>query len=138
MHVSFGKGGFKTELFEEKKMMLHYYMMVMFVGSFTQSVPPAARSLAVLVAVYAIITAAKLSPWLSQYITGWGAVAVNVILTILGLIVAIPADQLYSWNSFVSVVVSVLGSSGIHGMTKNIPSTPPVTPAATPYIPSNK
>lgn len=104
---------------------------LMLVGNFAVSVPPAARSLAVLAAVYAIITAAKLSPWLAQYITGWGGVVVNTVLTVIGLIVVIPADQLYSWNSLVSVIVSVLGSSGIHGMVKNIPAAPPATPPAT-------
>lgn len=95
----------------------------MFVGDFTASFPPAARTLAVSGSVYAIMAAAKKNTWVSQKITGWYAVALNLAFTITGLVIVIPADQLYSTNSMVSIVVGVLGSSGIHGMSKAIPAS---------------
>lgn len=98
-------------------------MFFIFIGTFMTSIPPAATLLIVLTAVYAVITAAKASPWLGPMLTGWVSVLVNIVLTILALVIAVPAGQLYSWTSLVSLIVSVLGSSGIHGMTKNIPAT---------------
>jgi hypothetical protein len=77
----------------------------------------------VLASVYAIMFAAKLNPWVKAHITGWVAVALNVALTTLGLVLAIPAAQLYTLQSFTSVVVGVLGSSGIAGMVKSVPPT---------------
>jgi len=102
--------------------VVHFILLV---GSFTDSFPPAARTLTVMIAVYAIILAAKQSPWLKQYLTGWISVLVNFLITVLGLFIAVPADQLYSWNTLVAVIVSVLGSSGIHGMAQSIPTSSP-------------
>lgn len=104
----------------------------LFVGSFSLHVPPAATMLLVLAAVYAMIAAAKASPWLGPKLTGWVTVLINVLLTVLGLFIAVPASQLYTWNTLVSVIVSVLGSAGIHGMTQNIPPSPPPSGAVTP------
>lgn len=96
---------------------------MIFVGSFTDSLPPAARTLAVAGSVYGIMRAAKTNDWVCQYINGWIAVGFNLVLTILGLLVAVPTDQLYSANTFVSVAIGVLSSSGIHGMSKAIPAS---------------
>lgn len=95
----------------------------MFIGSFTDSFPPAARTLAVSGAVYGIMRAAKFNAWVSAKINGWLAVAFNFVLTVLGLIVVVPAEQLYTLNTFTAVVVGVLSSSGIHGMSKAIPAS---------------
>lgn len=113
-------------------------MIFMFIGNFLASIPPAATLLIVLTAVYAIIAAAKASPWLGPHLTGWVTVTVNIVLTVLALVLAVPANQLYSWTTLVSLIVSVLGSSGIHGMTQNIPPTPPpATPAVEKvYVPN--
>lgn len=97
--------------------------MILIIGYTFSSVPPAARSLAVIVAVYTIMLAAKQNTWVANHVKGWYGVAFNTLLTILGVLVVVPADQLYSINTIVAVAVSVLGSSGIHGMSKSIPPT---------------
>jgi hypothetical protein len=91
---------------------------------FLSALPPAATMLVIVAGVYGVILAAKNSPWLGPLITGWWAVALNVVLTVLALIAALPANQLYTWNGLAIVLVGVLGSSGIHGMVTNVPSTP--------------
>lgn len=95
----------------------------MFIGTYTDALPPAARTLAVAGSVYGIMFAAKKNNWVCQYINGWLAVTFNFVLTVLGLIVVVPAEQLYTLNTFTAVVVGVLSSSGIHGMSKSIPTT---------------
>ena len=83
------------------------------------TIPPAAKTLVVIVAVFTILQAMKLSPWLNQYVvTGWKAVGLNVLLTIGGLLVTVPAANLYTLNTFVLVITSVLGSAGLHGTQK--------------------
>lgn len=103
-------------------LMMFMFIHVFFIPSFGLPIPTAGQLLVVLTAVFAIMTAAKASPWLSPYLKGWVSLTVNIILTILGLIIAVPANQLYTWPGFIALIVSVLGSSGIHGMVTNIPS----------------
>jgi hypothetical protein len=95
----------------------------MIIGSFTEHIPPAARTLAIAGSVYGILRAAKTNDWVIQYINGWIAVAFNLMLTILGIVILVPSDQLYTTNTLVTVITGVLTSSGIHGMSKNIPPT---------------
>jgi hypothetical protein len=93
------------------------------IGEFAAHVPPAARTLAIAGSVYGIMFAAKKNDWVCQYINGWLAVGFNFILTVLGLLVVVPAEQLYTLNTFTAIVVGVLSSSGIHGMSKAIPAS---------------
>lgn len=109
-------------------MFMHKLLMFIFIPSFGLPIPTAAQLLVVLTAVFAIMTAAKASPWLSQYLNGWVSVTLNIVLTVLGLVIAVPANQLYTWPGLVALIVTVLGSSGIHGMVTNVPPTKPVPP----------
>src|SRR6267154_204510 len=104
-------------------------MHVIMIIIFAIALPPAAKTLIVIGSVYAIMFAAKQNASIAKYLTGWAAVVVNVILTALGLLMAIPADQLYTLNTFTSVVIGVLGSSGIHGMVNAIPATKATQPS---------
>lgn len=103
--------------------MFLMFLTFLFLPSFGLPIPTAAQLLVVLTAVFAIMTAAKASPWLSPYLKGWVSLTVNIILTVLGLVIAVPANQLYTWPGFIALIVTVLGSSGIHGIQTNIPKT---------------
>jgi hypothetical protein len=81
----------------------------------TLNIPPAAKVLAVIGAVYGILQAAKRIPALTKYLTGWVAIAVNVLLSAGGLLIAIPADQLYTQSTLLALITTVLSAAGIHG-----------------------
>ena len=84
------------------------------------TIPPAAKVLAISGSVYGILLAAKKIPALTQYLTGWLSVAFNVALTIVGLLIAIPADQLYTVNTAMTLLTAGLGAAGIHGTVKSM------------------
>src|ERR1700761_835505 len=88
------------------------------------NVPPAAKTLAVLVFVYGILQVLKMSTVLAPYITGWKAFALNALLSLGGMLVVIPADQLYSWSTLGTTITEwltvVLGAAGIHGTTSKL------------------
>jgi hypothetical protein len=90
--------------------------------------PPAAQVLAVIVAVYGLIQGLKQIPALKPWITGWKAVLLNGLLTAGGLLVTIPADQLYTLNTLLSLVATMAGSAGIHGTVTAL-SKPTPAPA---------
>ena len=96
-------------------------MIFLFVFNFLAHVPPAAKTLSVMVAVYSIMTAAKKNDWICTHVNGWKAVAFNLLFTTIGLLIVVPEGSLYSVNTLTLLVVGLLGSSGIHGMVKSIP-----------------
>lgn len=98
-------------------------LLALFIPSFGLPIPTAAQLLVVLTAVFTIMSAAKISPWLGPKLKGWVSVVLNIILTVLGLVIAVPANQLYTWPGFIALIVTVLGSSGIHGMVTNVPAS---------------
>lgn len=93
------------------------------------SLPPAVKTLAVLGFVYGIIQILKQSTVLAPYITGWKATALNAVLSLLGLLVVIPADQLYSLSTLGTTITTwlgiVLGAAGIHGTVSKLSGPPP-------------
>jgi len=101
--------------------MLHLTMMFLVLVAF--ALPPAAKTLTVAATVYAVLQAAKQSPWAAKYISGWVAVLANVILTVLGVVLAppgIPADQLYTLATFQQIVITVFLSAGLHGTVSKV------------------
>jgi hypothetical protein len=112
--------------------MIHVLMMfVVAVASLT--VPPAAKVLAIIVLVYPLIQGLKKIPALTAYLTGWVAIGFNVVLSACGLLIAIPADQLYTTNTFLALATACLGAAGVHG-TMSAMSAPQMlvtTPPAT-------
>ena len=92
---------------------------------FVFTVPPAVKVLAIAAFVYAIMQAAKKSPWLSPYLKGWVAVAVNVVLTIAGIVMAIPANQLYTMDTLQLILITVLTSAGVHGTVSKLVNPSP-------------
>ena len=84
----------------------------------TLAIPPAAKVLAVSGSVYGILLGAKKIPALTQYLTGWVSVAFNVVLSVIGLVIAIPADQLYTTNTALTLLTAALTAAGVHGTVK--------------------
>ena len=60
------------------------------------SLPPAAPVIAVSGGVFAVIQAAKRSPWAAPYLKGWVAVAANVLLTTGGILMSVQPGQLWT------------------------------------------
>jgi hypothetical protein len=85
--------------------------------------PPAAKTLAVVTLIYGLVQGIKKIPVLTPYITGWVAVALNLVLQVCGFFVTIPADQLYTSNTLTLIinglVLPYLASAGIHGTIKS-------------------
>ena len=90
-------------------------MIHLFAVAIALNIPAAAKVLAVIGSVYGLLQAAKKIPALTQYLTGWVAIAVNVLLSAGGLLIAIPADQLYTQSTLLALVTTVLSAAGIHG-----------------------
>jgi hypothetical protein len=82
------------------------------------SIPPAAKTLAVIVAVYGVLQAVKKIPGINP--TGWVAVLFNLLLTACGLLVVIPADQLYTTGTLIALLTSAASAAGIHGTVKSL------------------
>lgn len=79
------------------------------------ALPPAAKVLAIVALVYPIIQGLKRIPALTPYLTGWLAIALNVALSACGILIAVPADQLYTTNTILALVTAILGAAGVHG-----------------------
>ena len=70
--------------------------------------------------VYAVIKAAKQSPWFAPYLSGWLAVVVNVVFTIVGVVVTAQPDTLWTVGTLQAILIAVFMSSGIHGMASKV------------------
>ena len=92
----------------------------MILATITLTVPPAAKVLAVSASVYGILLAAKKVSALTKFLQGWVSIAFNVALTITGLIIAIPADQLYTANTAITLISTALAAAGVHGTVKSL------------------
>jgi hypothetical protein len=82
------------------------------------ALPPAEKVAAVIVAVYPTIQLLKRIPAVTAFLTGWKAIALNAVLSGCGLFVVppgIPPDQLYTLNTAILLVTTILGSAGVHG-----------------------
>lgn len=100
--------------------MLFHLLIIMF---FAVAIPPSVKVLAVVGAVYGILQSLKKVPVLAPYLTGWIAMILNVALSVLGTLVTIPADQLYTQgtlNALVTVIITSLSAAGIHGTVKSM------------------
>ena len=94
--------------------MMHMILMYVLVAV-TITVPPAAKVLAIIALVYPLIQGLKRIPALTPYLTGWVAIMLNVALSACGLLIAIPANQLYTTNTLLALITACLGAAGVHG-----------------------
>jgi hypothetical protein len=99
----------------------------------------AAKVLAISAVVYAALQALKKAfPALS----GWASVAINVALSVIGAVIVVPPDQLFSLTTLTTVLVggiAAAGAAGVHGTVQNlapagVQSALGQAPAATPSI----
>lgn len=105
----------------------------MFLLAFSISGIDASKVLAIMASVFAILQAAKKAfPALS----GWYAVAINVAISVIGMLVVIPPDKLFSLETLTTAalaLIAALGAAGIHGTYTNVinPPEPVVIPSMT-------
>src|SRR3954468_16413947 len=77
----------------------------------------AAKVIAIAVIIYPILQGVKKAiPSLS----GWYAVALNVVLALGGVIVAVPANQLFSVGTLLMFITAATAAAGIHGTIKSL------------------
>ena len=99
---------------------MHLLAFFFLLTALTIVVPPAAKMLAIVAVVYPLIQGLKKIPALTPYIKGWWAIALNVALSALGLLITIPADQLYTTNTALALVTAILAAAGVHGTVSNL------------------
>ena len=97
------------------------------------SIPPAAKTIAVIASVYGLLQGIKKIPGLTAFITGWKAIALNVALSACGLLITIPADQLYTTNTLLLLLTTGAGAAGVHGTVSALsaPTVLATTPPST-------
>ena len=77
----------------------------------------AAKVIAIAVVVYPVRQALKKA---LPNLSGWYAVGVNVFLSLLGVIVAVPADQFFTVDTLAMLITAATAAAGIHGTVKNL------------------
>jgi len=97
-------------------LVIHFVLVLLVqIAAVSNNLPPAAKVLAIVLLVYPTIQALKQWPFLAPYLTGWKAILLNVLLSAGGLLITVPADQLYTMATLYSLLQAVAGAAGIHG-----------------------
>ncbi len=128
--------------------------LILVAVSFT--VPPAAKVVAAFVLIYTLMMGLKKIPALTQYMNGWVAITINILLAVGSLFVppnGIQASDLWTTNTFLAVVNAVAtalttsaAAAGIHGTIKamsqpqmlaSIPPDPQVKEVPAELVPLN-
>jgi hypothetical protein len=104
--------------------------IAMWIVAVAVTVPPATKVVAALILVYTITMGLKRIPALTPYLTGWVAIAVNMVLAVGSIFVppnGIQASDLWTTNTFLAIVEAVAtaittaaGAAGIHGTLKSM------------------
>ena len=94
--------------------------VMMFLVAVALTIPPAAKVLAIAALVYSVVQGLKKIPALTAYLTGWVAIALNVILSATGLLIAIPASDLYTMNTLMALITACLTAAGVHGTVSSM------------------
>lgn len=109
-------------------LVVHYHLL----AAITLTVPPAAKVLAIVAVVYPLIQLLKKIPALTPYLIGWVSIALNVVLSACGLLIAIPPSQLYTSDTLLALITVCLSAAGVHGTVSAMSSqqsTPPASSA---------
>lgn len=77
-------------------------------------VPLAGKILIIAPVVYAILQGLKK---LLPAITGYWAIGLNVAFSIVGFVIMVPVDQLFTINTLLGLIGAIAASAGIHGTT---------------------
>jgi hypothetical protein len=83
-------------------------------------VPPAGRMALVITTVYAVMQGLKKIPVFTSFLNGWKAVVFNIVFTAAGLLATVPADQIYTVNTLLLLLVTGAGAAGVHGTVKSL------------------
>lgn len=76
----------------------------------------AGKVLAVAGVVYAVLQALKQA---FPAISGWWAVALNIVFSSVGVLIAVPTDQVFSVATLTAVLTAAIAAAGVHGTVKN-------------------
>lgn len=80
----------------------------------------AAKVIAAMGSVFTILQVAKK---VFPNLAGWYAFALNVTLSVIGAVVSVPPESLFSVQTFTTLMVAVItaaGAAGFHGTWKNL------------------
>lgn len=105
-------------------------MIALIATTITLTVPPAAKVVAAFILIYTITFGLKKIPALTKYITGWVAIAVNILLAVGSLFVppnGIEASDLWTtntalalFNAIATALTTSAAAAGIHGTIKSM------------------
>jgi hypothetical protein len=90
--------------------------MLMFTGVALDPLT-AGKVLAVSAVVYAALQAIKKT---FPAVSGWWAVALNVGLSIGGVLAVVPVEQVLSLSTLTAVLTAAIAAAGIHGSVQNL------------------
>ena len=86
----------------------------------------ATKVIAIAAVIYPVLELVKK---LIPQVSGWYSVGLNVFLSTVGIIMAVPADQLFTLNTLIMLVTASTAAAGIHGTVQNM-RTAPIEPLA--------
>jgi hypothetical protein len=93
------------------------HLVIAMLLAFALSTATSAKILGIAGAVYAVLQVAKkIFPSLS----GWWALGLNFALSVLGVLVTVTPDNLFSVDTLMAVLTAIAASAGIHGTVKNL------------------
>jgi len=92
---------------------MHLYLLAAI--TFSTSVV-AAKIIGISAVVFVVLQALKKAPAVGPYLHGWLAIALNVALSIAGILSVLTPDQVFSWQTLIAVLTAALSASGIHGV----------------------
>lgn len=77
----------------------------------------ATKVLGASVVIYAALQAIK-KVW--PQVGGWWAIALNVALSILAVLVVTPVDQLWTTGTLIAIITAGAAAAGIHGTVRSL------------------
>jgi hypothetical protein len=75
------------------------------------------KVISISIAVSAIMLVLKQAPVLQKWIQGWVAIAVNVVLSVVGVYAVVQPSQVFTLQTFLTVLTAALAAAGVHGTT---------------------
>lgn len=90
---------------------MHFCLLIVAVSMSTV----AAKIVAISAVVFAVLQALKKAPAVGSYLHGWLAIALNVALSVTGVLMVVAPAQVFSLQTLLTVLTAALSASGIHG-----------------------
>lgn len=95
-------------------------MLLFLVGGIAFTAGTATKVIGVMGAVYAILQALKKT---FPALAGWYAVALNALLSIVGVLVVVPPERFFSLDTLTTAIIALItamGAAGIHGTVSTL------------------